>query len=147
MDLDYFRRAAATMPQRPRVYFEEWNDPLISGIQWVEELIEIAGGDPIFPELRTAHLAKNRIVTPDEIIRRSPDIIVASWCGKRVRTETIAARAGWSSIPAVRNRHLYELKSSLILQPGPAALTDGIRHLQQIIMRASKARVTSPTAI
>jgi iron complex transport system substrate-binding protein len=147
MDLDFFRRASASLPCRPRVFFEEWNDPLISGIRWVEELVEIAGGDPVFPELRTAHLAKNRIVAPEEVVRRRPDIIVASWCGKPVRTQQIAARPGWSVVPAVRNGHIYEIKSSLILQPGPAALTDGIRHLQQIIMRVAKARVASPTAI
>ena len=142
MDLDYFRRAAETVALRPRVFFEEWNDPLISGIRWVEELIEIAGGDPVFPELRTAHLAKDRIVQPEDVVRRRPDVIVASWCGKPVRTQTIAARPGWSDVPAVRNGHIYEIKSSLILQPGPAALTDGIRQLQQIILGVTKTRVT-----
>jgi iron complex transport system substrate-binding protein len=146
MDLDYFRRAAATLSARPRVFFEEWNDPLISGIRWVEELIEIAGGDPIFPELRTAHLAKDRIVRPEDVVGRRPDVIVASWCGKAVRTQTIAARPGWSDVPAVRNGHIYEIKSSLILQPGPAALTDGIRQLQQIILRVMKTRVTPTSA-
>jgi iron complex transport system substrate-binding protein len=143
MDLNYFRSAAAAVVPRPRVYFEEWNDPLISGIRWVEELVEIAGGDPIFPELRSAHLAKDRIVAPEDVVRRRPDVIVASWCGKPVRTEKIAARPGWSNVPAVRNGHISEIKSSVILQPGPAALTDGIRQLQQIILRAAKARVTS----
>ena len=139
MDLDFYRNAAAALPRRPRVFFEEWNDPLISGIRWVEELIEIAGGEPIFPELRNAALGKQRIVEPDEVVRRSPDIIIASWCGKPVRKDVITERPGWSEIPAVRNGHVYEVKSSLILQPGPAALTDGIRALQQIIMRVGKA--------
>lgn len=139
MDLDYFRRAAQSLPRRPRVFFEEWDDPLISGIRWVEELVEIAGGEPIFPELRRAHLAKQRIVSADEVIERQPDVIVASWCGKRVNVEAIAGRPGWSEIPAVRNREIHEIKSAVILQPGPAALTDGIRQLQQIIARAARS--------
>jgi iron complex transport system substrate-binding protein len=139
MDLDFYRSAAATLPRRPRVFFEEWNDPLISGIRWVEELIEIAGGEPIFPELRDASLGKQRIVDPDEVVRRAPDIIVASWCGKPVKKDVITERAGWSDIPAVRNGHVYEVKSTIILQPGPAALTDGIRALQQIILRVARS--------
>ena len=135
-DLEQCRAAAAASADRPRVFFEEWDEPLISGIQWVEELVEIAGGTPIFPELRTAGLAKDRIVTADEVRRRAPDVIVASWCGKRVRTETIASRPGWSDVPAVRNSQLHEIKSTIILQPGPAALTDGFRELRQIIRRA-----------
>src|SRR2546421_2201170 len=98
--LDRIRQQAAGLARRPRVYFEEWDDPLISGIQWVEELIEIAGGDPIFPELRHAKLAKDRIVQPEEVVRRAPDVIVASWCGKAVRKERIASRAGWGALPA-----------------------------------------------
>ena len=140
MDLDFYRTQAATLPRRPRVFFEEWNDPLISGIRWVEELIEIAGGEPIFPELRNAGLGKQRIVESEEVILRAPDIIVASWCGKPLKKESITSRPGWCGIPAVRNGHIYEVKSSLILQPGPAALTDGIRALQQIIMRVAKKK-------
>ena len=140
MDLDFYRTAAAALPRRPRVYFEEWHDPLISGIRWVEELIEIAGGKPIFPELRDAALGKQRIVEAGEVARRAPDIIIASWCGKPVRKEWITSREGWADIPAVRSGHVYEMKSSVILQPGPAALTDGIRALQQIIMRVAKAK-------
>ncbi len=140
MDLEFYRTQAATLHRRPRVFFEEWNDPLISGIRWVEELIEIAGGEPIFPELRNAGLGKQRIVESEEVIRRAPDIIIASWCGKPVKKDEIAARPGWCGIPAVRNGHVHEVKSSLILQPGPAALTDGIRALQQIIMRAAKKK-------
>ncbi|HVG70686.1 MAG TPA: cobalamin-binding protein [Vicinamibacterales bacterium] len=141
MDLDFYRTAAAALPRRPRVYFEEWDDPMISGIRWVEELIEIAGGEPIFPELRNAGLAKQRIVDPAEVARRAPDIIVASWCGKPVKKDAITGRAGWRDIPAVRNGHVYEVKSSIILQPGPAALTDGIRALQQIILRVARSAV------
>jgi iron complex transport system substrate-binding protein len=139
MDLDYYRTAAAPLARRPRVFFEEWDDPLISGIRWVEELIEIAGGEPIFPELRDGSLAKQRIVEPDEVVRRAPDIIIGSWCGKPVKKDVITARPGWGEIPAVRNGHVYEIKSTIILQPGPAALTDGIRALQQIIMRVARA--------
>jgi iron complex transport system substrate-binding protein len=126
-------RARASLSIRPRVYFEEWDDPLISGIQWVEELIEIAGGDPIFPELRHAKLAKERIVQPDEVVRRHPDVIIASWCGKAVKKEKIASRAGWDALAAVRAGHIYEIKSAVILQPGPASLTDGVRQLHEII--------------
>jgi iron complex transport system substrate-binding protein len=115
------------------VYFEEWDDPLISGIQWVEELIEIAGGDPVFPQLRHARLAKDRIVTSDDVVTAQPDVIIGSWCGKPVRKEKIAARAGWAAIPAVRDGHIYEVKSTYILQPGPASLTEGVAQLHRII--------------
>jgi iron complex transport system substrate-binding protein len=135
MDLDFYRTAAAALPRRPRVYFEEWGDPLISGIRWVEELIEIAGGEPIFPEFRNAGLAKQRIVDPAEVVRRAPDIIIASWCGKPVRKDAISARPGWDSTPAVRNGHVYEVKSSIILQPGPAALTDGLEAIHAHLAR------------
>jgi iron complex transport system substrate-binding protein len=134
--LDAIHGAAARWPRRPRVYFEEWDDPLISGIQWVEELCEIAGGDPVFPELRGAGLAKDRIVSPEEVVRRAPDVIVASWCGKAVRPARITSRPGWGAIPAVRDGHVYEIKSSYILQPGPAALTEGVRQLHDCIGRA-----------
>ncbi|HYS26613.1 MAG TPA: cobalamin-binding protein [Vicinamibacterales bacterium] len=131
--LDRIREQASRLARRPRVYFEEWDGPLISGIQWVEELIEIAGGEPIFPELRHARLAKDRIVQPEEVVRRAPDIIVASWCGKAVKKEKIASRAGWDAMPAVRAGRIHEIKSALILQPGPAALTDGVQQLHQIL--------------
>jgi iron complex transport system substrate-binding protein len=131
--LDAIREAAARLPHRPRVYFEEWNDPLISGIQWVEELVEIAGGVPVFPELRHAGLAKNRIVTSAQVIDAAQDVIVASWCGKPVRPDTIAGRAGWAGIPAVSAGRIFEIKSAYILQPGPAALTDGVRQLHAIV--------------
>jgi iron complex transport system substrate-binding protein len=138
MDLDYFRKAATRLPQRPRVFFEEWPDPLISGIRWVEELVEIAGGEPVFPELRDARLARDRVVDPDEVVRRDPHVIVASWCGKPVNRETIEQRSGWSCIAAVRCGRIHEVKSSVILQPGPAALTDGVRELQKIITAAAR---------
>jgi iron complex transport system substrate-binding protein len=131
--LDAIRAGAATFARRPRVYFEEWDNPLISGIQWVEELIEIAGGVPVFPHLRQARLAKDRIVSSDQVIDARPDIIIGSWCGKPVRKERIAARDGWHAIPAVRDAHIYEVKSTYILQPGPASLTEGVAQIHRII--------------
>ena len=131
------RARAAQLTVRPRVFFEEWDAPLISGIRWVEELVEIAGGETIFPELREAKLGKDRIVDPAEVARRAPDVIVASWCGKAVRKERIRARPGWQEVPAVRLDQIYEIKSALILQPGPAALTDGLRQLQDAIGAAA----------
>lgn len=113
-------------PNRPRVYFEEWDDPLISGIGWVSELIEIAGGTDVFADLKGKPSAKDRVVSQDEVIARGPDVILASWCGKKVRPERISARPGWNVIPAVRDGRIVEIKSPLILQPGPAALTDGL---------------------
>jgi iron complex transport system substrate-binding protein len=129
------RMVAGRLPRRPRVFFEEWPDPLISGIGWVEELIEIAGGDPIFPDLRAAGLGARRIVDPERVREAAPDVILASWCGKRVRKDVIAGRAGWSTIPAVRDRHIYEIRSPYILQPGPAALTEGLRQIHAQLCR------------
>jgi iron complex transport system substrate-binding protein len=120
------------------VYFEEWDDPLISGIQWVEELIEIAGGVPVFPELRHAKLATNRIVTSEQVMAAQPDVIIGSWCGKPVRKERIAARPGWAAMPAVRDREIHEVKSTYILQPGPASLTEGVRQIHAIIERFNR---------
>jgi iron complex transport system substrate-binding protein len=131
--LNAVREQATRLPARPRVFFEEWDAPLISGIRWVEELVEVAGGEPIFPELRGAKLGKDRIVESDEVVRRSPDAIVASWCGKAVRPERIRSRPGWDRVPAVQRGHIFEIKSALILQPGPAALTDGLRQLHDAI--------------
>ena len=131
--LDAIRRSAAAMPWRPRVFFEEWDDPLISGIRWVDELIEIAGGACVFPELRSGGLARQRIVSPDRVREANPDVVLASWCGKKVRPERIAARAGWNEIPAVRHGHIYEIKSTYILQPGPASLTDGVTQIHEIL--------------
>jgi iron complex transport system substrate-binding protein len=132
-DLDAIRERAASRSTRPRVFFEEWDDPLISGICWVDELIEIAGGDPIFPSLRCERLAKQRIVSAADVAARDPDVIVASWCGKAVRKQTIVERPGWKSVSAVRDGRIYEIKSTYILQPGPAALTEGVRRLEACI--------------
>jgi iron complex transport system substrate-binding protein len=132
-DLARIRQDAASLSWRPRVYFEEWDEPLISGIRWVEELIEIAGGQPIFPELRRAKLGRDRVVSADSVIERDPEVIVGSWCGKPVRKARIASRAGWEGVAAVRRGHIYEVKSAYILQPGPAALTEGVRQLHEII--------------
>jgi iron complex transport system substrate-binding protein len=128
------RAAAAQLPRRPRVYFEEWDEPIITGIRWVAELIGIAGGDDCFPELACEPLAKQRILANgDEVVRRAPDIILGSWCGKRFRSERVAARPGWNTIPAVRDGQLFEIKSPIILQPGPAALSDGLDAIHRII--------------
>jgi len=125
---------AGKLKQRPRVYFEEWDDPMISGIQWVSELVEIAGGIDCFPELATKPHGKDRIIANGrQVIDANPDIIVGSWCGKKFRPEKVAARDGWESINAVQNNRLYEIKSPIILQPGPAALTDGLNELMAII--------------
>ena len=135
--LQRIREQASQFAVRPRVFFEEWDDPLISGIQWVEELVEVAGGDPVFPHLRHAKLGKDRIVTSEAVIGANPDVIVGSWCGKPVRKERIAARPGWEQINAVRNGQIYEVKSTYILQPGPASLTEGVRQLHEILARVA----------
>ncbi|HXE21952.1 MAG TPA: ABC transporter substrate-binding protein [Rhodoferax sp.] len=128
-------QVAATLPRRPRVYFEEWDEPHISAIRWVSELIGIAGGDDCFPELARQAGGKNRIIADDsEIVRRNPDIIIGSWCGKKFRPEKVAARPGWQNVSAVRDGQLFEVKSTDILQPGPAALGDGVAHLHRIVM-------------
>jgi iron complex transport system substrate-binding protein len=132
------RRQAKQLRERPRVYFEEWDEPMISGIAWVSELIEVAGGIDIFADRASGKSAKERIVTAEEVIARRPEIIIGSWCGKKFRPEKVAARPGFGEIPAVRNGTLYEIKSPLILQPGPAALTDGLKALQGIIKRAGQ---------
>ena len=120
--------------KRPKVYFEEWDEPPISAIRWVSELIQVAGGDDCFPELALQSMGKDRIIAdPMEIVRRSPDIIIGSWCGKKFRPEKVAARAGWGDVPAVKNGQIFEIKSADILQPGPAALTDGVNQLHRII--------------
>jgi iron complex transport system substrate-binding protein len=130
------RQNCSPSGKRPRVYFEEWDEPRISGIRWVSELIEIAGGEECFPERAAQPLARDRIIAQDrEIIDRQPDIIIGSWCGKKFRPEQVRHRPGWETIPAVRTGQLHEIKSALILQPGPAALTDGLAALQAIIQR------------
>ena len=129
------RLAAAQLPRRPRVYTEEWDEPIITGIQWVAELVEIAGGVDCFPELSRESLAKRRILANgDEVVRRAPDIILGTWCGKRFHPERVAARPGWDAIPAVMQGDLYEIKSPIILQPGPAALFDGLDAIHRIIV-------------
>src|SRR5688572_9229897 len=134
--LDDIAREAAALPHRPRVYFEEWDEPPITGIRWVAELVRIAGGDDVFPELAAEPLAKQRILAnDDEILRRAPDIVFGSWCGKKFQPGKVAARPGWESVPAVRDGELHEIKSPIILQPGPAALTDGVRELHAHIRR------------
>ena len=131
-DLDGIRESAARFPRRLRTFFEEWDDPLISGIRWVEELVGIAGGDPIFPELAGAALAKDRVVDPADAARRDPEVIFASWCGKRMKKATIVGRPGWNGVDAVIHDRIFEVKSTYILQPGPASLTDGVRQLHDI---------------
>lgn len=140
------RRYTTQLRYRPRVYFEEWDNPMISGIAWVSELIEIAGGADIFADRAVGKSAKERIVAAEEIIARQPDAIIGSWCGKRFRPEKVAARPGFERIPAVRNSALYEIKSPVILQPGPAALSDGLKALQAIIERTGQEiAATLPT--
>jgi len=131
--LDAIRDSASRFAHRPRVLFEEWYDPLISGICWVEELIETAGGECIFPELRQHQSAKNRIVNPAAVIAKDPEVIIGSWCGRAVKKEWIRKRDGWDQISAICNNHIYEVKSAYILQPGPAALTEGLRQLHAIL--------------
>ena len=133
--------SAQQFPHRPRVLFEEWMDPLISGIGWVEELIAIAGGDPVFPELLHCGKAHDRVIDPAAVLMRDPEVILASWCGMKVDIHAIRARPGWSSMSAVRNNHVYEVPSSTILQPGPAALTDGIQRIHAILARVVGADI------
>jgi iron complex transport system substrate-binding protein len=131
--------AAASLPRRPRIYFEEWDEPHISAIRWVSELMGVAGGDDCFPELAAQSLGKNRIIADAaEIVRRNPDIIIGSWCGKKFRPEKVAARPGWANVAAVKNQQLFEIKSADILQPGPAALTDGVAQLHRIVLNWSQ---------
>jgi iron complex transport system substrate-binding protein len=129
-------QAASTWPRRPRAYFEEWDEPMISAIRWVSELVTVAGGDDVFPELAVQSMGRDRVIA-DALApaRRAPDIIIGSWCGKKFRPEKVAARAGWAEVPAVRDGELYEIKSCDILQPGPAALTDGLEKLHAICAR------------
>ena len=135
------RARAQRLAYRPRVYFEEWDEPPISGIRWVAELIRIAGGDDVFPELAEKSLARDRIIADaGEVVRRRPDLILGSWCGKKFRPDQVAARPGWQDIPAVRNGQLYEIKSPIILQPGPAALFDGLDALHERIQAVASGR-------
>ena len=131
------RSRAARLPRRPKVYFEEWDEPMISGIGWVSELIEAAGGMDVFGDRAACKSAKERIVSASEVVDRQPDVIIGSWCGKKFRPEKVASRQGFDQLAAVRSGALYEIKSSLILQPGPAALTDGLASLETIIAGVS----------
>lgn len=132
--LDIIEAQAARLPRRPRVYFEEWDEPLITGIRWVAELVRIAGGDDVFPAQAAESLAKQRILgDPGAVVAQAPDIILGSWCGKKFRPEKVAARPGWDAIPAVRDGELHEIKSPIILQPGPAALSDGVAEIARIV--------------
>ena len=146
LEMDAITASASRFPFRPRVLFEEWYDPLISGIRWVDELIEVAGGDSVFPELRQQQSAKDRIVNPADVIARDPQVIIGSWCGRQVKKNLIRAREGWSNITAVRDDQLYEIKSTYILQPGPAALTEGLRQLHAIVARVVGQKV-EPTLL
>ena len=137
--LHEIEQAGRALPRRPRVYFEEWDEPHISAIRWVSQLVGIAGGDDCFAELSLQSLGKDRIIAnSNEIVRRNPDIIIGSWCGKKFRAERVAARAGWAEVAAVQNGQLFEVKSPDILQPGPAALTDGVAQLHRIVMAWAK---------
>src|SRR5512145_1782407 len=135
--LDGVRRAASAFPRRPRVYFEEWDEPMISAIRWVSELVEIAGGEDIFSELSRSQAATGRILADATlVVRKNPEVILGSWCGKKFRPERVASRPGWDAIAAVRENQLFEIKSADILQPGPAALTDGVRRIHEILKRS-----------
>ena len=132
--LEKISEAAAGFAKRPRVYFEEWDEPMISGIRWVSELVGVAGGEDVFPELSRSQAASGRIIADGaEVVRRKPDLILGSWCGKKFRPERVVTRPGWDKVPAVRDGELHEIKSADILQPGPAALTDGVRRIHELI--------------
>jgi iron complex transport system substrate-binding protein len=140
-NLAEIRESARAFPRRPRVYFEEWDEPMISGIRWVSELVEIAGGEDVFREQSYSRGAAGRIVSnPGIVVEKNPEIIIGSWCGKKFMPERVAARPGWSEIPAVRQDCLFEIKSSEILQPGPAALTDGVRRIHAILGAWARAK-------
>ena len=145
-DLDRIRESAARFPRPLRAFFEEWDDPIISGIRWVEELMTIAGGAPVFPELVTAGLGGDRIVDPAEVARRDPEVIFASWCGKKVKKAAIRERVGWDAVSAVRENRIFEVKSTYILQPGPACLTEGVRQLHTLLCRIHGVPIDSSLA-
>lgn len=144
--LGSIKRSAARFPRRLRTFFEEWDEPLISGIRWVEELVAISGGDPIFPELSQAGLAKDRIVDSGEVARRDPEVVFASWCGKKMRKATIVDRPGWDHVSAVNQDRIFEIKSTYILQPGPASLTEGVRQLHAHFARMHNVDVDASLA-
>ncbi|MBX7173447.1 MAG: cobalamin-binding protein [Pyrinomonadaceae bacterium] len=142
-ELNEIAESAKNFPLRPRVYFEEWFDPLISGIRWVEELIEIAGGEPIFPELKQFQGAKDRIIDSQKVIKANPQVIIGSWCGKALKKNLVRSREGWEKIEAVQNNHIYEVKSAYILQPGPASLTEGIRQIHKILAKTAGVEIAA----
>jgi len=131
--LELTQARAAHLQSRPKIYFEEWHDPLISGIGWVGELIELAGGQDAFPDVKSNN-ARERIISAEEVLRRNPDMIIASWCGKKVNIPSVIERPGWEQIEAIKNKHVYEIKSAHILQPGPAVLK-GLEQIQSLIMQ------------
>ncbi len=138
-------KAAAGLPRRPKVFFEEWHEPLISGIRWCSELVELVGGEDICAQTRTEQGAKGRIFAPEEIARRNPDVVIASWCGRKVSKAKMVSRPGWADVTAVREDQLYEVKSTYILQPGPAALTDGVDQLARIVAAVARGeRLPAP---
>jgi len=143
-NLKQVEEAARAFKRRPRVYFEEWDEPMISAIRWVSELIEIAGGDDVFKERSFSQAASGRVISDSrEVIEKNPDVILGSWCGKKFRPERVAARPGWDRVSAVKSGQLHEIKSAEILQPGPAALTDGVRRIQEILQRAALGSTTT----
>ncbi|MFB3067270.1 MAG: ABC transporter substrate-binding protein [Planctomycetota bacterium] len=139
-NLEAVHRQVSTLPRRPRAFFEEWHEPLISGIRWVSELIEIAGADDVCKESREQQGAKGRIYEPQEVARRDPEVVIASWCGRKASLEEIRGREGWDQVTAVHEDQIYELSSSVILQPGPAALTDGVDQLARIVTAVAEGR-------
>ncbi len=143
-DLRRHEAAAKRLPRRPRIFFEEWHEPLIAGIRWCSELIELCGGEDVCRESRASQGAKGRIYSPEEIARRNPEGVIASWCGRKARREKIVARPGWADVAAVRDDQLYEIKSTFILQPGPAALTDGVDQLARIVRAVATGERLSP---
>ncbi len=142
--LEQVSERAADLPRRPRVFFEEWPDPLISGIRWVSELVELAGGEDVCAESRASQAARGRIYDPAEVARRDPEVVIASWCGRKARREAIAARPGWDAVSAVRDDQIYEVKSALVLQPGPAALTEGVEALARIVGAVARGERLPP---
>jgi iron complex transport system substrate-binding protein len=145
-NLERHRAAAASLPRRPRVFFEEWHEPLISGIRWCSELVELVGGQDVCAESRSQQGASGRVYLPEEIAHRDPELVVASWCGRKVSAEKIRARPGWAVVSAVRDDQIYEIKSTYILQPGPAALTDGVDQLARIVQAVARGeRLAAPS--
>jgi iron complex transport system substrate-binding protein len=134
----------ASLPKRPRVFFEEWHEPLISGIRWCSELVELLGGDDVCAESRKEQGAKGRIYTPEVVAQRDPELVIASWCGRKAKKEKIVARPGWSEVTAVKTDQLYEVKSAFVLQPGPALFTDGAAHIARIIRAAATGELLPP---